>query len=87
MSALVVANGSANVVAIPTASAAFPCVVIRRILSGSAAVSRDEPFQIESFSEVTAASTRFQSIRKDQSPLLVTSRTERFSWRIFGSPS
>lgn len=71
-SAMVMANGDANVLVMPTASEKFKWVVVRRVVSGSVAVSPDAPFLVENFGTMTDGSARFAAIENAHVPLLVT---------------
>lgn len=71
-SALVLAAGRPDVLALPTGDPEHPWVVLRRVVSGSAATSPDNPFTVETFDNVTLASSRFASITTEQRPILIT---------------
>src|SRR4051812_8533209 len=57
--AMVMGNGDRYVLSMPTASDDFKWVVIKRVVAGSAIVSPDDPFKLESFDGMSAASIRF----------------------------
>jgi hypothetical protein len=70
--AQILANGSSDVLTMPSGSDDFKWVVLRRVASGSAIVSPDAPFKIETFAAMNDAANRFQSINPDLRPLLFT---------------
>jgi hypothetical protein len=70
--ALILGNGDRNVIAVPTGSARHPWIVLRRMVSGAAFISPDEPFRIESFSQLSDAVARFSAIDPQQKPMFVT---------------
>lgn len=70
--ALVIANGDPDVLSIPSGSDDFKWVVIRHVAVGSAVVSPDAPFKVESFATLSDAMTRFSAIDPDFRPLLYT---------------
>ena len=59
-------------VAIPTVSAKYPWIVVRRVLSGSFYIPPDAPFLLESFDGMGEASARFISIADVNGPMLIT---------------
>lgn len=66
------ANGDPFVVALPTNSTSFPWIVIRRVTSGSVTVSPDNPFLMETFSNIAESSARFAAIDPAQLPMIVS---------------
>jgi len=70
--AMIMANGDPYVMAVPTRSTKFKWVVLRRVVSGSAAISPDNPFQVESFSGASDGAQNYASIASDHMPVMVT---------------
>ena len=75
LSALVVAGGDPQVMALPTTSDRYKWVVLQRVAAGSAAASPDNPFLLETFSTMTDGSARFSSLEHNVAPLLVTAKS------------
>jgi hypothetical protein len=76
--ALVMANGSAKVMALPTSSSRYPWIVLRRIEAGSVYLSPDRPFDAEPFVSLEIASARFASLEAARAPMLITSAEGEF---------
>ena len=72
VAAQLVAEGSPDVLTMPSGSDDFKWVVLRRVATGSAVISPDAPFKIETFTTVTDGANRFQSINPELRPLLLT---------------
>ncbi len=72
-SALVMADGDPFVFALPTNSAKYPWVVVRRVIAGSVWLPPDNPFDVEKFDDMDIAVSRYAAIGSDHSPILVTS--------------
>lgn len=70
--AMVMANGNPDVLSLPSGSDDFKWVVIRAVPVGSAIAAPDEPFKVETFSDLTTAMDHFQSINPDYRPFLFT---------------
>jgi hypothetical protein len=75
LSALVVGGSDGQVMALPTTSDSHKWVVLQRVVSGSVAVSPDNPFLIETFPNMTDGSARFSALDHNAAPLLVTAKT------------
>ena len=71
-SALVLANGDPSVMAMPTNSDRYKWVILKRVVTGSVAVSPDAPMLVEQFSSMTEGSARFMALDQNVRPLLVT---------------
>jgi len=72
VSAAVMANGSPDVLPIPSGSDDYKWVVLRRVVTGSATVPADAPFKVESFLTLAEASARFAAIDGELKPFLFT---------------
>lgn len=70
--ATVMSNGDKYVLAMPTGSDDFKWVVIKRIVSGSAIISPDAPFTVDSFDGMAAATTRYDLVGHELQPMLLT---------------
>jgi len=71
-SAMVLANGDPHVLVIPTASNNFKWVVLRRVVSGSVAISPDTPFVVQSFQSMPDGTAHFGAIGNDRVPMMLT---------------
>lgn len=71
-SALILADGSPNVFAVPTASRDYPWIVVRRVGSGSVTMSPDAPFEIRQFGTMADGSASFEGVDKAKEPILMT---------------
>jgi hypothetical protein len=71
-SAAIMANGSADVLTMPSGSDDFKWIVIRRVAAGSAIVSPDSPFKVETFQAMLDAANRYVAINPDFRPLLLS---------------
>jgi hypothetical protein len=76
--ATILANGDPYVLTLPTGDDEHKWVVVRRIVAGSATVSPDAPFSIETFDDGTAAMVRFNGIDHALHPMVVTGRDGKF---------
>jgi hypothetical protein len=72
VSAAILANGSPDVVTMPSGSDDFKWLVLRRVVTGSATIPDDAPFKLESFSTLTEATSRFAGIEDGLKPMLLT---------------
>lgn len=72
LEAMALAQGDRTVMILPTRSAAWPWVVVKRMLAGSIDLSDDSVFHAECFSHVGEASARYETIDGTRSPLLVS---------------
>jgi len=77
-SALVMANGDKYVLAMPTGSDDFKWVVVRRIVAGSATISPDAPFKLDSFDGMAEASSRFDGVSHDLQPMMLSAPDGKF---------
>lgn len=59
---LVLADGSPNVIVLPTSNEERPWLVLRRVEEGSVFIPEDEPFACEVFEGVTAATARYSAM-------------------------
>jgi len=57
---------------LPTTSADFPWIVLRRIASGSASIP-DGPFKVDGFDSLSDGSAHYYTIDHDLQPMLLTS--------------
>jgi len=71
-SAMVLANGDPHLLVMPTASNTYKWVVLRRVVSGSVAVSPDAPFVVQSFQSMSDGSAHYAIIGSDRAPLMLT---------------
>jgi hypothetical protein len=71
-SAMVLANGDPHLLVVPTASNNYKWVVLRRVVSGSVAVSPDAPFVVQSFQSMSDGTANFATIGSDRAPLMMT---------------
>ena len=71
-SAVIMANGSADVLTMPSGSDDLKWVVLRRVVVGSAIEPADAPFKLESFTTLAEATARFAAIDGGLSPFLLT---------------
>ena len=71
-SAVIAANGDRYVMPLPTNSADYTWVVMRRIVSGSGIASPNAPFKIDGFDGLAEATARYYSIDSRLQPMLVT---------------
>ena len=72
LSQMLLGNGDPYVMTLPTTSTQHKWVVMRRVVAGTATVSPDEPFIVDSFGTVTDASTRFSAVDPDTLPMIVS---------------
>jgi hypothetical protein len=72
VAAAIMADGSSDVLPVPSGSDDFKWVVLRRIAVGSAIIPPDAPFRVESFTVLSDAMARFSAIDPDLRPLLFT---------------
>jgi hypothetical protein len=72
VAAQVIAEGSPDVIAMPSGSDDFKWIVLRRVATGGAIVSPEGPFKIETFTNVGDGAVRFQAINPELRPLLLT---------------
>jgi hypothetical protein len=70
--AMIVANGDPFVVAVPTSSPRKTWIVLRRTIGGAAAVSPDNPFEVQSFSSAADGAHSFGQVAADHFPVMVT---------------
>jgi hypothetical protein len=70
--ATVLANGSPDVIAMPSGSDDFKWLVLRRVVSGSVTVSPNEPFKLEMFPALSDAAARFAAVDGALKPMLFT---------------
>ena len=71
-SAMVLANGDPYVVSAPTSTNDYKWVVLRRIVVGSAVVSDDAPFTVQSYDSASEALSHFTSADGDTHPMMLT---------------
>ena len=72
LSQMVLGAGDPYVMTLPTPSKQYKWVVMRRVVAGTATVSPDEPFIVDSFNTVADASTRFAGMDPDTLPMIVS---------------
>jgi hypothetical protein len=72
MSAMVLANGDPYVVSAPTGGSQFKWIVARRVVAGTATVSPDDPFVVDSIPNASDAATRFSTIPPENLPIIIT---------------
>jgi hypothetical protein len=71
-SAMILANGDPYVVSIPTGGSKFKWVIARRVVAGTATVSPDDPFVVDSVPSAYDAAARFGAIAPDMLPVMLT---------------
>lgn len=69
--ALVLADGDASVIVLPTGQSDRPWVIVRRVEEGSVFIPEDEPFACEVFDTVSDASARFSAMDSCHGPLIL----------------
>ncbi|HEV7920320.1 MAG TPA: hypothetical protein VGR02_05965 [Thermoanaerobaculia bacterium] len=68
--AMVNANGDPFVLSMPTADTQWKWIVMRRVVAGSATVSPDSPFLIDSYSQFSDALSQYTTIDKSALPMM-----------------
>jgi len=68
--ALIQANGDPYVMSMPTNSAQYKWIVMRRIVSGSSTVSPNAPFLIDSYSNMGEAFSAYATIDSSAMPMM-----------------
>lgn len=68
---LVLADGSPNVIVLPTKDETHPWLVLRRVEEGSVFVPDEEPFACEMFDGVSEASARFIATDSCHAPMIL----------------
>lgn len=68
---LVLAKGSADVLALPMAEGEHPWVILRRVRSGSFHIPDDAPIRVDTFDSFPLATTRFDGLTR-HAPTLLT---------------
>jgi hypothetical protein len=71
-SMMILANGDPYVVAVPTGSETWKWIILRRVVSGSFAVSPDAPFAVEQFDRMSDAGARFSALEHEALPMFLT---------------
>ncbi len=71
-SAMIVANGDPMVMSIPTGGSQYKWIILKRMVTGSAIVSPDEPFLVDSYTTATDAAVHLGTLDGDMLPMLVT---------------
>ena len=71
-SAMIAAAGDRYVLSMPAPSNDARWLIIRRVAAGSYTESPDAPFILESFDGVAVASSRFDSVPRDRTPMLLS---------------
>ncbi|HXG58101.1 MAG TPA: hypothetical protein VNL91_03690 [Thermoanaerobaculia bacterium] len=66
------ANGDPFVLALPTNTATYRWVVLRRTAQGGVVVHPENPFEVEIFQSTAEGSARFDSLPPTLAPALVT---------------
>jgi hypothetical protein len=69
--ALVMADGSPDVIVLPTNRDDRPWLILRRVEEGSLFIPEDEPFTCEVFENVTEATSRFTALDGCHAPLIL----------------
>lgn len=69
--ALVMANGKADTIALPTGRDERPWLVLKRVEEGSLFIPEDEPFHCEVFSTVADASLNFATLESCHDPMIL----------------
>jgi hypothetical protein len=71
-SALVLADGNPNVMALPTGKAERPWVVLKLVEEGSIYLPEEEPYSCEVMQTVAEGSARFDSMDSCHAPMLLS---------------
>jgi len=71
-STMILADGDPYVLSVPTGGSQFKWIIVRRIVTGTATVSPDAPFIIDSFTSASDAVSRFGVIAPEMLPIMVT---------------
>ena len=66
------AKGLPDAVPIPTSSSDYTWVVLRRIPTGSVAVSPDAPFKVDGFDSLAVATAQYSAMDSSLHPVLLT---------------
>lgn len=68
--AVIEANGDPFVLSMPTQSSQWKWIVMRRVVAGSATVSPDSPFLIDSYAQLNDALSQYTTIDKSALPMM-----------------
>lgn len=71
-SALILANGEPNVIAVPTNDQDAPWLILRRVEEGSVFIPDDEAFSCDVFSEVASASSHYLAMDACHTPMMLS---------------
>jgi hypothetical protein len=69
--ALIMANGSTDVLVMPTGRSDRPWVILKRVEEGSVFIPEDEPFQCEVFESVASASSTYAAMSTCLAPMIL----------------
>jgi hypothetical protein len=76
--ATIMANGDKYVMAMPTNSDDYKWVIVKRVASGSATVSPNAPYAVETFDDSALAIARFHAIDQQKKPMMLTGADGKF---------
>lgn len=68
--AVISANGDPYVLAMPTNSSQYKWIVMRRVMAGSAIVSPDAPFLVDSYKDFNTAISQYSTINSTALPMM-----------------
>ena len=71
-SALILANGEPNVIAVPTTDEQAPWLVLRRVEEGSVFIPETEAFGCDVFGEVASASSHYLALDSCRNPMMLS---------------
>lgn len=71
-SALIMANGEPNVIAVPTTDEQSPWLVLRRVVEGSVFIPETEAFGCDVFGEVASASSHYLGLDGCRNPMMLS---------------
>lgn len=70
--ALVLADGSKDVIVLPTGREELPWLILRRVEEGSIVIPDEEPYRCDLYESTLAAATQFKSLDECRSPLMLS---------------
>jgi len=69
---LIMANGDPYTVSLSTGNTDHPWVIVRRIVTGTATDSSDDPYQLDAFDHATEAMSHFSAMPDSARPIMVS---------------
>lgn len=71
-SAMILANGEPNVMAVPTNNEESPWLVLRRVEEGSVFIPETEPYVCDVYSDVTGAASHYLGMDTCRAPMMLS---------------